>query len=75
MGSFSLGFFHVKNFCSAHPFVSIGLVLGLLLLGSLIGKSRMRRRAFGNTGSFFQLDGKEGLLGSGANGAGGGKKD
>jgi protein disulfide-isomerase len=47
------------------------MAIGFLLAGSLFGKSRMRRRAFGNTNGFFQLDGKEGLLG----GAGGGKND
>jgi protein disulfide-isomerase len=74
MGTFSRGFFHMKNFSSSHPFLSIGMVLAALLVGSLMGRSRMRRRAFGNTGGFFHLDGKEGLLGGGQNGMGG-KKD
>jgi protein disulfide-isomerase len=60
----------MRNFCSSHPFLAIGLALGLLLAGSLF--SRKRRRSFGNTGGFFQLDGKEGLLGGST---GGGKKD
>lgn len=52
------------------------MAIGFLLAGSIFGKNRMRRRAFGNTGSFFQLSEKDGLLGGmGANGHGGGKND
>ncbi|KAF2662661.1 hypothetical protein K491DRAFT_673153 [Lophiostoma macrostomum CBS 122681] len=70
-GRFTGIFYQVRGFCSGHPWVALGVAIGFLLAGSLFGKSRMRRRTFGNTGGFFQLDGKEGLLG----GAGGGKND
>ncbi|KAF2475694.1 thioredoxin-like protein [Lindgomyces ingoldianus] len=62
-------FFTIRNFCSGHPWLALGVAIGFLLAASVWGKSRMRRKAFGNTGGFFQLDGKEGLLG-GTNGGG-----
>ncbi|KAF2792183.1 thioredoxin-like protein [Melanomma pulvis-pyrius CBS 109.77] len=64
--------YHVfSNFCTNHPWLSLGVAIGFLLTGSIFGRSRMRRRTFGSTGAFFQLDGKEALLGGG----GLGKKD
>ncbi|KAF2180569.1 thioredoxin-like protein [Zopfia rhizophila CBS 207.26] len=64
-------FFQIRSFCSGHPWLALGMVIGFIFAGSVWGKSRMRRgRSFGsNTGGFFQLDGKEGLLG-GVNGGG-----
>jgi len=69
-GTISRFFFHLKNFGGSHPFLTLGMVIGFVLAGSLFGRSRMRRRAFGNTGGFFQLDGKEGLLGGAHGGTG-----
>lgn len=64
--------YHVfSNFCTSHPWLALGVAIGFLLTGSVFGRSRMRRRTFGSTGAFFQLDGKEALLGGG----GLGKKD
>jgi protein disulfide-isomerase len=60
-----------RNFISGHPWLAIGALIGFLLTGSVFGRSRMRRKAFVNTGAFFQLGEKETLLGGGP----GGKKD
>ncbi|KAF2705631.1 thioredoxin-like protein [Pleomassaria siparia CBS 279.74] len=70
-GTFAHAYHVLRNFTAGHPFISLGAVIGLMLAGSIFGRSQMRRRAFGNTGAFFQLDGKEALLGGNA----GGKKD
>ncbi|KAF1995411.1 thioredoxin-like protein [Amniculicola lignicola CBS 123094] len=68
-GTFENIFWTIRGFCGSHPWLSLGVAIGFLLAGSMFGKSRMRRRAFGNTGAFFQLDTKEGLLGN-VNGGG-----
>jgi protein disulfide-isomerase len=39
------------------------MALVFILMATLFGKSRMRRRNFGNAGAFFQLGEKDGLLG------------
>lgn len=70
-GSFQRFFFRISSFCTGHPWLALGMVIGFILAASIFGKSRMRRRAFGSTGSYFQLDDKNGLLG----GNGGGKND
>jgi protein disulfide-isomerase len=67
-GAFSRFFLQIKNFCSGHPWLALGMAIGLVLAAAIFGKNRMRRRSFGNTGSYFQLDGKEGLLGGGGQG-------
>ncbi|XTI87921.1 putative disulfide isomerase [Cenococcum geophilum] len=58
-------FFQIRNACGSHPWLALGVFIGFLASVSIWGKSRIRRgRNFGsNTGGFFQLDGKEGLLG------------
>jgi protein disulfide-isomerase len=52
---------------SAHPLITLGLVIGLLVGASIWGRGLIRRgKAFGNTGSFFTVGGgneKDGLLG------------
>lgn len=63
-------FFMITGPFSHHPWISIGILLGIGLGGSYWGKKRIRRTK-GGTGGFFQLDGKEGLL----NGGGYGKAD
>lgn len=70
-GSISRVFFTIRKFCTGHPWLALGMVIGFVLAASIFGRSRMRRRAFGSTGGFFQLDEKNGLLG----GNGGGKND
>jgi protein disulfide-isomerase len=56
---------------SAHPLITLGLVIGMLVGVSIWGRGLIRRgKAFGNTGSFFTVGGneKDGLLGGAATG-------
>ena len=66
-GAFGRVFFGVQNSLSHHPFVSLGLLIGISIGTWMWRKGRIR---FGR-GGFFHLDGKEGLL----NGGGYGKAD
>ncbi|ORY03649.1 thioredoxin-like protein [Clohesyomyces aquaticus] len=68
-GSFERFFFNIRGFCGGHPWIAGVGVVALLTVVSLWTRSRMRRKTFGNTGGFFQLGEKEGLLG-GLNGGG-----
>ncbi|KAI5207973.1 hypothetical protein AUEXF2481DRAFT_68884 [Aureobasidium subglaciale EXF-2481] len=54
----------------AHPLITIGLVIGMLIGASIWGRGLIRRgKAFGNTGSFFTVGNeKDGLLGGPATG-------
>ncbi|KAI9889877.1 MAG: hypothetical protein M1814_004712 [Vezdaea aestivalis] len=71
-------FFRVRAYTKTHPYVSLGLFLGITVGVAYWGRGRIRRgKALflngtvgqGGGGGFFRLDGKEGLLGSGtANG-------
>jgi protein disulfide-isomerase len=58
----------VRSGMSAHPLITLGLVVGLLIGASIWGRGLIRRgKAFGNTGSFFTVGSngneKDGLLG------------
>ena len=64
-------FFQARGASTSHPWISIGLFLGIIGGVALWGRGRIRRTRGGSGGGFFQLDGKEGLL----NGGGPGKKD
>ncbi|KAL9118193.1 MAG: hypothetical protein Q9187_005264 [Circinaria calcarea] len=64
-------FFQARGASKSHPWVSIGLFVGVLIGVAIWGKGRIRRTKGGSGGGFFQLDGKEGLL----NGGGTGKVD
>lgn len=63
-------FWTVRSGMAAHPLITLGLALGVLAGASIWGRGLIRRgRAFGNTGSFFQLGNeKDGLLGGGVGG-------
>ncbi|KAF2196505.1 thioredoxin-like protein [Delitschia confertaspora ATCC 74209] len=64
IGTFDSIMFHIRTACGSHPWLAFGVLLGFLFAGSMWGKSRIRRgRSFGNTGGFFQLNEKDGLLG------------
>ncbi|TVY36015.1 Uncharacterized protein LOCC1_G007285 [Lachnellula occidentalis] len=65
ISSFEKFFFDVRGAISGHPFLSIGVIAGILLGVFMYGKGRARR----NKGGFFRLDEKDGLLGGNANGA------
>ncbi|KAF2275599.1 thioredoxin-domain-containing protein [Westerdykella ornata] len=71
-GTFSRWFFNMRHFCSAHPWLALAMVVAALLVGSVVGKNKMRRRGYGSPSGFLQTGEKDGLLG----GFGGqGKKD
>lgn len=66
ISSFEKFFFDIRHSFSNHPFLSIGVLIGVGLGAYYVMKKRRRGR-----GGFFRLDDRDGLLGSG----GGGKVD
>ncbi|TVY52061.1 Uncharacterized protein LCER1_G004615 [Lachnellula cervina] len=64
ISSFEKFFFDIRGAISGHPFLSIGVIAGIVLGVFLYGKGRVRR----NKGGFFRLDEKDGLLGGNTNG-------
>lgn len=70
-GSFSRAVHGVRDFVSAHSFLSLGIVVGALLLVYLTSRSRSRRRSYGGAGSHFLRSDPEkmgGHLGGGSAG-------
>lgn len=64
-------FFGLRGAATGHPWVSLGMLIGIVI-GTLIwGRGRVKSGKKRNSGGFFQLDGKEGFL----NGGGYGKAD
>ena len=59
IGSIEKFFFNIRGAISSHPFVSVGLIIGIAIGVLMYGKGRMRR----SRGGFFRLDEKDGLLG------------
>ncbi|KAH7379639.1 thioredoxin-like protein [Pyrenochaeta sp. MPI-SDFR-AT-0127] len=74
-GRFMGLYLSTRQFCGNHPFIALGMVVGFFTAVVLFGKSRSRRRGFGNTGAFFQLGEKDGLLGGMGSGNAGAKHD
>ncbi|CBX90746.1 similar to disulfide isomerase [Plenodomus lingam JN3] len=72
-GRFMGAILTTRHFCGHHPFIALGMFVGFFTAAVLFGKSR-RRRSFGNTGAYFQLNEKDGLLGGNGN-HGGAKHD
>jgi protein disulfide-isomerase len=66
-------FLTTRHFIHSHPFLSLGMFVGLFTALVLFGGSR-RRRQFGNTGAYFQVGEKDGLLGGMGNGGFAGAK-
>ena len=66
ISSFEKFFFDIRHAISGHPFLSIGVVAGIILGVFTYGRRHRKQR-----GGFFRLDEKEGLLGAN----GGGKVD
>lgn len=67
-------FFTIKQFLTGHPFLSIGIILGVVIAATYFGRGRFRRgKPFGSNAAFFQLpvagNEKDGLLGA-VNGGG-----
>lgn len=69
-GIFQQIFYTLTGPFTSHPWISLGLMIGVALTVSVWGKEIIKRTKRG-TGGFFHLDGKEGLL----NGGGYGKAD
>jgi protein disulfide-isomerase len=59
IGSIEKFFFNVRGAISGHPFVSVGLIIGIVVGVLMFGRGKMRR----SRGGFFRLDEKDGLLG------------
>lgn len=64
ISNFEKVFFDIRGAASEHPYLTIGLVAGVLIGGVMWGRGRMRR----SRGGFFRLDEKDGLLGGTSNG-------
>lgn len=56
-------FMQAKGASRSHPWLASIFVVVTLILAAVYGRGRMARRRRGNSGGFFHLDGKEGLLG------------
>ena len=63
-GAFQQVFFHTRGAATSHPWVSFGLLIGIVIGSAMWGKGYIRKTK-GGTGGFFQLDGKEGILNGG----------
>ncbi|KAF1960802.1 thioredoxin-like protein [Byssothecium circinans] len=63
-GAFKSFLLSTQNFLTGHPFIALGMVIGVVVAASMATKRRRR-------GGFFQVGEKDGLLG----GNGGGKND
>jgi protein disulfide-isomerase len=59
IGNIEKFFFNLRGAISGHPFVSVGLIIGIVVGVLVYGRGRMRR----SRGGFFRLDEKDGLLG------------
>ncbi|RFU35703.1 hypothetical protein B7463_g727, partial [Scytalidium lignicola] len=57
-------FFNLRGGISRHPWVSIGVIIGVVFGASAWFRGRLRR----SRGGFFKLDEKDGLLGGNTNG-------
>lgn len=66
-------FLSTRHFCGHHPFIALGMFVGFFTAAVLFCSSR-RRNTFGNTGAYFQINEKDGLLGGIGNGNHGGAK-
>ncbi|KAB2580247.1 hypothetical protein BFW01_g3115 [Lasiodiplodia theobromae] len=73
IGAISMFFFTIKQFLTGHPFLSVGLTLGVVVAATYFGRGRFRRgKPFGSSAGFFQLptgNEKDGILGA-VNGGG-----
>ena len=72
-GRFMCVFVSTRHFCSHHPFIALGMFVVFCTTAVLFCGSR-RRKAFGTTGGYFQINEKDGLLGGIGSGNHGGAK-
>lgn len=63
ISSFEKFFFDLRGAISGHPFLSLGIFVGIVFSAMTWGR-RLRR----SRGGFFKLDEKDGLLGGNSNG-------
>lgn len=64
IGTFEKIIFDIRSAASQHPILTLALVLGIIVGGTMWGRRRIRTRK----GGFFRLDEKDGLLGGNSNG-------
>ncbi|RVX67270.1 hypothetical protein B0A52_09307 [Exophiala mesophila] len=66
IGTFENIFFQIRNFGTYHPYLSVGLLLAAVvaLISILRNGTTIKRSLSRNSSGYFQLDGKEGLLGN-----------
>ncbi|KAF1813225.1 disulfide isomeras-like protein [Eremomyces bilateralis CBS 781.70] len=62
-GSIGRVVFGITSFASNHSFISLGIVVGALLLVYLTNKHRVRRRSHGHTPGFFHMSDPEKMMG------------
>lgn len=66
IGTFENVFFQIRNFGTYHPYLSFALLIVAIitLIGVLRNGTTIKRTLSRNSSGYFQLDGKEGLLGT-----------
>ncbi|KAK7550891.1 thioredoxin-like protein [Phyllosticta citricarpa] len=72
IGTVSTFFFNIKQFLTGHPFLSAGIIIGVALAATWLGRSRNRRAMLNARAGFLQLpltNEKEGMMG-GVDGSG-----
>ncbi|KAL2671961.1 thioredoxin-like protein [Phyllosticta citricarpa] len=66
IGTVSTFFFNIKQFLTGHPFLSAGIIIGVALAATWLGRSRNRRAMLNARAGFLQLpltNEKEGMMG------------
>ncbi|KAK5044720.1 hypothetical protein LTR84_010494 [Exophiala bonariae] len=66
IGTFENVFFQIRNFGTYHPYLSFALLVAAIitLISVLRNGTTIKRSLSRNSSGYFQLDGKEGLLGT-----------
>ena len=66
IGAFENVFFQIRNFGTYHPYLSIGVLIASVfaLFWVLKNGATIKKTLSRNGSGYFQLDGKEGLLGT-----------
>jgi len=64
ISNFEKFFFDIRGAISGHPYLSIGVIAGIVIGAFMYGRGRIRR----GRGGYFRLDEKDGLLGGSMNG-------
>jgi len=66
ISTFENVFFQIRNFGTYHPYLSFALLIAAIitLISVLKNGTTIKRTLSRNSSGYFQLDGKEGLLGT-----------